>query len=146
MERVLKDKISNTLFLLVFFMITPCLASVSWGQKEGSISIIQHQAIDDLMAKQRIDRASENTISGWRIQIFFDSGNNSKSKAYSVKSNFVTLYPEVDAYITYKEPNYKVRVGDFRTRLDAERFKQEILSVYENAFIVKDDINLPPLK
>ncbi|HRZ76622.1 MAG TPA: SPOR domain-containing protein, partial [Bacteroidales bacterium] len=40
---------------------------------------------------------------------------------------------------------YKVRVGDFRTRLEAEGFLQQILTEYPGAFVIKDMIRFPPL-
>jgi len=49
----------------------------------------------------------------------------------------------VRAYLTFKAPNYKVRVGDFRTKLDAQRFLIELTADYPNAFIITDQINLP---
>jgi hypothetical protein len=39
-----------------------------------------------------------------------------------------------------------VRVGDFRTRLEAERFFIELKESFPDAFIVKDDVELPPLR
>ena len=43
----------------------------------------------------------------------------------------------------FQEPNYKVRVGDFRNRIDATRFLKKIYEQFQNAFIVLDEINLP---
>jgi hypothetical protein len=82
-------------------------------------------------------------MDGYRIQIFFDSGNNSKTKAQSIYEGFKAKYPDVRAYLSFKSPNYKVRVGDFRSRLDAQRFLNDINNEYPNAWIIADQINLP---
>ena len=85
-------------------------------------------------------------IDGYRIQIFFDSGNNSKTKAQSIYEIFKSRYPEVGAYLSFKSPNYKVRIGDFRSRLDAQRFLNQIIEEYPNAWIIADEINLPNIE
>ena len=82
-------------------------------------------------------------MDGFRIQIFFDSGNNSKTKAQSIYEEFKAKYPDIGAYLSFKSPNYKVRVGDFRTRLDAQRFLNEIIAEYPSAWIVADMIRFP---
>jgi hypothetical protein len=60
-----------------------------------------------------------------------------------VYETFSARYPDVSAYLTFKAPNYKVRVGDFRTRLDAVRFLQQILTDYPGAYVITDHIHLP---
>ena len=55
----------------------------------------------------------------------------------------MTDYPTVQAYIVYDEPNFKVKVGDFRTRLEAYAFLQEIKEVYKG-YIIKDNIYAEP--
>ena len=52
-------------------------------------------------------------------------------------------YPTVQAYIVFDEPNFKVKVGDFRTRLEAYAFLQQIKEVYKG-YIVRDNIYPEP--
>lgn len=80
-----------------------------------------------------------------RIHIFFDAGNQSLSRATQAAKRYQMLYPEDTAYISFNEPYYRVRVGDFRTRLDAEGHQQKISKNYPNAFVIKDKINPPPI-
>lgn len=100
-------------------------------------------AIDALINKHILVNQNLNGIPGYRIQIFFDSGNNSKTRGQTVYETFSARYPDIPAYLTFKAPNYKVRVGNFRTRLDAVRFLQEILPDYPGAYVVADQIHLP---
>jgi hypothetical protein len=67
---------------------------------------------------------------GYRVQIFFDSGNNSKQQAINVQNEFASRYPKVSSYVLFKEPNFRVRVGDFRTRTEARGFQQRIIEQY----------------
>jgi hypothetical protein len=109
----------------------------------GHIQVIQDDKVDLLVSKHIQINQNRNGIDGYRIQIFFDSGNNSKTKAQSIYEGFKAKYPDVRAYLSFKSPNYKVRVGDFRTRLDAQRFLNEIIDEYPNAWIIADMIGLP---
>jgi hypothetical protein len=61
-----------------------------------------------------------------------------------VLSRFSGQYPEIRAYLSFKEPYYRVRVGDFRTRLEAEGFMKSVKTEYPNAFATADKINPPP--
>ncbi len=124
-------------------MSFPALKAYSQTSGTGSIQYIQDDRIDQLIAKQVQINQNRSGTNGFRIQIFFDSGNNSKTKAQSIYDDFLAKYPGVGAYLTFKAPNYKVRVGDFRTKLDARRFLNEIIVNYPNAWIIEDLIKLP---
>ncbi len=84
-------------------------------------------------------------ISGYRIQLFSSSGANSWDKANEVQEEFLKIYPEIDCYIEFVEPSFKVRIGDYRTRLDAERFFVELKENFGDAFIVNTMIQWPEL-
>jgi hypothetical protein len=125
-------------------LFTICFLSVVFIGKaqKGNITVVEGDSISTLVAKH-VYLNSKEKIVGWRIQIFFDSGNNSKSKAYSKKGEFMAMHPDVSVYLMFQSPYYKVRVGDFRTRMDAEGFKQKIIGTFTDAFVVKDEINAP---
>ena len=105
--------------------------------------IIADERVEKLVEKHIQVNQSLKTIEGFRVQLFSDSGNNSKTKAQAVYDEFLARFPQTGAYLSFKSPNYKVRVGDFRTKLDAQRFLNEISADYSNAFIISDQINLP---
>jgi cell division protein FtsN len=47
----------------------------------------------------------------------------------------------VRSYVSYTQPNYRVRVGDFRTRLEAQKFLNELRKQYSSLFIFAERIN-----
>ncbi len=108
---------------------------------QGNISVIQDPRIDRLSIEYQEIASQIHQPEGFRIQIFFDSGNLSKRNASVAREEFIRRYPSVEAYISFREPYYRVRVGDFRTRLEAEGFRKSILRHYPNAFTVNDQIN-----
>lgn len=79
------------------------------------------------------------TIPGFRVQIASFSGTNSKVSAFNLRDRFMLDYPQMQAYIVFDEPNFKVKVGDFRTRLEAYAFLQQIKDTYKG-YIIKDNI------
>ncbi|MEI6456362.1 MAG: SPOR domain-containing protein [bacterium] len=116
------------------------------GSDSGKVEFIQDEKVGLLVSKHITINQNMGTIDGYRVQIFSDSGNNSKTQAQAASDGFVAKYPNVNAYLTFKSPNYRVRVGDFRSRLDAQRFLSEITDDYPNAFIISDNINLPKVE
>ncbi len=131
----------NALIILSLLLLTAPLFAQNSG--EGTVKIIQDPAIEQLVQKHIQVNQTRNGIPGYRIQIFFDSGTNSRTKATRVCEEFRRLYPGTGIYLTFISPNYKVRAGDFRTRLDAFRFLQEAQVNYPSAYVVTDQINLP---
>ena len=83
---------------------------------------------------------AKRTMPGYRVQIYFGSD---RTKANEVKTDFLQLFPNEGAYLVYQQPNFKIRVGDYKTRLEAMKFLKEVQSLYSAAFIVKDEVKLP---
>lgn len=133
----------TSLFLLVYAI------SQAQYNGEGSVVVIQNSLVDSLLQdyydlRVRIMENPDNkAIPGYRIQIFFDSGLNSSDRAKQSRDEFMLKFPEISAYVSWKAPNYRVRVGDFRSRLEAERTRQLILFDYPSAWVSKDEINFP---
>lgn len=127
--------------LLALFLSGNCVVI---GQElkpaEGKVEIIQDERISQLADQYRKMSLNNPEVDGYRVQIFFDSGSNSKNAAANIKSGFETLYPEIKSYLSYKEPYYRVRVGDFRSLTEAVGFQKKITDDYPNSFPVKDKI------
>ena len=114
-----------------------------YSQSDGYVIIDQDQRIEQLVQKQKEIHSADNTIDGFRIQIFMESGNDAVDHANQVKSEFETNYPDVTIYLVFGQPYYRLRVGDFRTRLEAEKFFQVLSKDYKKAFVTSDRIQLP---
>lgn len=81
-------------------------------------------------------------IPGYRIQTYAGS---SRQQAMTIRNEIAEKYPDYAAYVIYKQPTFRVRVGDFRTRFEAQKLLNEIKPVYSSSFIVPDDINPNPV-
>lgn len=115
------------------------------GSGVGRLSTLPHaevpSKVDSLMLRQMNYRLS-HPDQGYRILIFSQSGNNSKSAAIQARSEFELFHPGCKAYISFEEPYFKVKVGNFYNRFEADLFLRTIKSDYPYAFIVKDVLNI----
>lgn len=102
----------------------------------------EFQKFENLLEMMSKDLQKGSQTSGYRLQIYFSSGSGSKSKALEVQSEFMTKFKDIPCHIIYQAPNFKVRVGDFRTRLEAEEAKSKIITEFPSAFIAKDFIEV----
>ncbi|MEG1556590.1 MAG: SPOR domain-containing protein [Bacteroidales bacterium] len=80
-------------------------------------------------------------VEGYRIQLIALSGSKSKNSVQEVYNEFTKLFPEIPAYLSYSEPNFRVRVGNFNNKIDAYRNLLKIHSYFPGAFITKDKIS-----
>ena len=131
-------------YLVILFILTTWMA---YGQNEnqGNISVNSDPRIDELVKLHVAYNKAFPFMSGYRIQIFMESGNEALNQAEKVKEVFNEKYKNNNAYLIFVAPYYRVRVGDFRTRLEAEKFLQQIIRKYPNAWVIKDEINFPEL-
>lgn len=121
------------------FLLFLCLTAFSFGQ---NIEVVKDPRIDDLIKKQGepTPPALNVQIQGYRLQLFFDS---EKAKIDQMRVQFAKAYPKIETYVTYNAPNYFLRVGDFRTQLDADRLKAEVGPTYPTCFVIQEKVNLP---
>lgn len=126
--------IALSAFLMVLF-------SLGAFAQQGSVNIVQPQEMDSLLVRDMNWHTENPEWEGYRIQIYFEAGNNSKRRAQDVIEGFVMEFTDTPAYLSFKEPYYRVRVGDFHTRLQAAAAIKEISKIYSGAFIVRESIN-----
>jgi hypothetical protein len=132
------------LLLIPFLLVS--LTSIAQQVQRGRVEVIKDPRIDSL-ALHRLDLkktagvvSGATTAFGYRVQIF--SGAN-RREAFDMQSKFQEQYPEIRTYVTYREPNFKVRAGDFRTRLEAAKLMEDLKYSFTGMFIISETINLP---
>ncbi len=125
---------------LFLFMAGTLFAQDSLQAVHGDF--IGDARIDTLLQMHELQNKKFPDIPGYRIQIYKESGNTALDKALAIRDKFEKRF-HTPAYITFNEPYYRVRVGDFRTRLDAIRFLEKIKRAYPLAWEIKDDIEIP---
>lgn len=82
---------------------------------------------------------SKTTVLGFRIQIYTGS---SRETAYDVQASFKSMYPDISTYISYTQPNYRVKVGDFRSRNQANALMSELKKRFSPVFLFTEEVNV----
>jgi len=124
------------LLLLVALSIAPALNAQT---RKGRVEITGDVQVGELVKKHIEFNERMRTVPGFRVQIAALSGANSRDQAFELKRRFKEEYPEVEVYIVFTEPNFRIKVGDFTSKLDAYVFMQRIKDRYPGN-IVKDNV------
>lgn len=80
---------------------------------------------------------------GYRVQIY---NGNDRVKANQIRVDFMRRYPNVRTYLTYVQPQFRVKVGDFASRGEAYKFYVEVSNIYDPCMIVPDIVVINTLK
>lgn len=120
------------------------LASTKHGQ--GKVRIVQDKSIESAFEKFQWEQSKQKGIDGYRIRIFSDSGPNAKAGFDEAKAKFMNINDDIKIHESFVYPNYKIYVGDFRTRTDALKVLSAIEWRFPDAFIVQTKINFPNIK
>lgn len=125
------------LLLFLSLLIGFFRAGAQTAAPTPSVEVVSDKRVGTLVEKHtEINQRGKGK--GYRVQIYFGSD---KAKAKEMKAKFLNLYGrEMRAYEPYEQPNFKIRVGDFRTRMEAYRFWKKIKADFPTAFIVESDI------
>jgi hypothetical protein len=121
----------HLLFYLLFF-----IGISVFSQKNGVINIDASSDVKAIIQKRISYNKSKSKTKGYRIQIYYGSENG----AIAAKSKFSELFPNTATYIEYDSPDWKVKVGNFKTKLEADKAREEILLVFDGAFVLEEKI------
>lgn len=104
-------------------------AQRGWAQTDTSgVVVTKDSRIDSLVRKQiaaneLATRESRRNVPGFRIQVM---NTPDRSKIYDAKAKVYEQFPDWKPYVLYQAPNYKLRVGDFKTEDEANAALQQL--------------------
>ena len=101
--------------------------------QEGKVTLNQDPKFEQLLNEKRKINSSITINDRYKIQIFNGDSENSKKTLIDFKKDYKTL----DATIVFSTPQYKVWVGNFKTRIEAEKNLELLKKKYPNAFLIK---------
>ncbi|WP_229311204.1 SPOR domain-containing protein [Larkinella soli] len=76
---------------------------------------------------------------GYRIQIYV---GNERAEVDQAKRLTYQNFPELNPYITYRQPTYRLKVGDFMRRMDAERYLAQLRQQFSSAILLPDRVDI----
>jgi hypothetical protein len=108
------------------------------AQDTDRVSIHKDPRLDLLIQKQvelnkEVYKENKRSGPGYRVLVI---NTNDRKKALDVKSRIMTDFPEHKTYLIYQSPYFKIQVGNFRDRKEAEALRKQILLIYPTGVIV----------
>lgn len=98
-----------------------------------NFTVTQDPKFEQLLNEKRKINASLTVNDSYKIQIYTGSSEIAKKTLNEFRQEFAAI----DATIVFNTPNYKVWVGNFRTRIEAEKTLAEIKDRYKNVLLIK---------
>lgn len=113
------------------YLICACLAfTISLQAQQGKVTVSQDSDIDKLLEYKK----DIKTAKIFTVQVF---NNLDPDKAQHFKTEFLNSHNEWPVEIIWNTPNYKVWVGKFATRLEADRALAIIKKTHIDALILQ---------
>lgn len=109
--------------------------------------IYRDPRVDSLIRKQiqineLTTRDSRRNIPGYRIQV---ANSTDRNQVFAIKTRIYQSYPELKPYLIYQPPNYKLKVGNFKTPEEAELYLQKLTQDFPSGvYLVHDIIEVKP--
>jgi hypothetical protein len=117
--------------IIVLLLLMPLAA-------DAQVDIVKDRRLDLLMQKQEeLNRKAyldnNRTGAGFRILVV---STNDRNQAFSVKTTLMREFPDQKTYLMYQSPYFKIHIGNFRTRKDADALRRQIMEIYPTGVIV----------
>lgn len=136
--------------LLLLFNLLPLFCRAQNTDPSAGEYVVLHQDPRlGLLVKKQADvndatiKLYKKTDKGYRIQVI---NTNDRNLAFSIKAKLLQLYPEQKVYMSYSPPFYKLRVGNFLKKEEAELFKTDLSKIFSQPmYVVFDVIEIKPM-
>lgn len=117
----------------ILYAATLYLTTSYMHAQDQNITVSQDPKFEQLLKEKRKTNLTNTVNDQYKVQIF--SGESEKAK--KTLSEFKQEFNSLDGTIVFNTPNYKVWVGNFKTRIEAERNLIEIKRKYKNVLLIK---------
>ena len=108
----------------------------------SGVKVNQSRAMRSAFDNYVSNNASKK-LTGYRIRVYFENGQNARNRSEAVARSISGAYQGLGVYLTFDSPNFKVCVGDFRTKDEALKVFHSLKGAYPTAIILKETINYP---
>ena len=124
-------------------------AQTKSGNDSNSVIVHKDPRVDILVKKQaqineETTKEARRTAKGYRLLVI---NTNKRDEAIAAKTKVYKYFPDLKAYLIYQSPYFKVKVGNFKDRKDADDFRKELSTLFPSGvFIINDIIEIKPDK
>ena len=129
------------LFSILLFATLGARAQID----SATVVVTKDPRIDLLVRKQiaineETTRDSRRFVPGFRIQVI---NSPDRKQVYAAKTKVYENFPDLKPYLLYQAPNYKLRVGDFKTQEEAEAALQDLQRLFPSGlYVIRDTIEI----
>jgi hypothetical protein len=140
------------LFIAVMFIAQRGFAQADSGRMgvvkqadSSGVVVVKDPRIDQLVRKQiaineETTRESRRNVPGFRIQVI---NSPDRSKVFVAKGKIYQEFPDMKPYLMYQAPNYKLKVGNFKTQEEAEDAVKQLSRLFPTGlYIIRDIIEI----
>ncbi len=134
----------------IFFLLASTFSLGAYAQNDSNSIVVHKDPRLDLLVKKQIEineittRNSRRSAQGYRIQVI---STNNRTKAMEAKTKIYQRFPELKTYLMYQSPFFKLKVGNFIDREDAESYLQDIMEIFPTGvYVVRDVVEVKPEK
>lgn len=117
---------------------------------KGNVEIKQSAAIRNLLGTRQnmsVDDVQYLEIPGFRTQVFSGNLRNSKDEAFKKEKEIKGLFPELETYVTYVAPFWRLRIGDYQSREEAYYGMRVLMDAFpsyaKEMYIVREEVKIP---
>jgi plasmid maintenance system killer protein len=117
-----------------FFYVFPAvICSINLYAQDANLTVTQDPKFEQLLNEKRKINSSITVNDRYKIQIYNGDSEASKKTLADFRKN----NSDFDGTIVFSTPTYKVWIGNFKSRIEAERNLAEFKKKYPNAFLIK---------
>ncbi|HEU4575513.1 MAG TPA: SPOR domain-containing protein [Chitinophagaceae bacterium] len=135
----------NILFCALFFSFASFAQDSTWKvpfDSTGTIMVHKDPRLDALVKKQIeindiTSRDARMLAKGFRLLVI---NTNDRDEAIAAKSKVYTYFPELKPYLIYQSPYFRLKVGNFKARKDAEAYQEKMNKYFPKGVFVVNDI------
>lgn len=113
----------------------------------GTVKIHQDRRVEQLLSNKKFANNSQDqaTTNGYRVQIYSSNvQRTAKNDAFKIEKQIREVYPNQTVYVNYTSPFWKVRVGDFVSKTEAQSFRTKLIysfpTLKSEIYIVREQI------
>ncbi len=106
----------------------------------ASIQVFEHGLGDAISTV-----SSSDEFNVYRVNIFFDNGQNARFKAQEAEAKFKELYPEIPSYLVYENPYFKITVGNCTSSQEAIIMLGKLRENFPKSFLAREMVKITTL-
>lgn len=109
------------------------------GQVVPAEALHVNKRLDAILDTIAVQNRRVRYAPGYRVQVYV---GNERAAADAAKLQLYQIFPELSAYMSYQQPTYRLKVGDFMRKMDAERYFSKLRTVFASAQLQPDKVDV----